>query len=178
MESLFYLGASPPLVNSSNPHGKLGLVLCCSLTLYAMVVFIFVSSFTAMLAYFSVVALVLLLLIFLLPSSYIYWSNHIDVHVIGPEPAVAEPGEKLTITVVTGLPRNAPLKGVLLEVFLGSQTIAVEKLETSPFELILDVPKLRPGYHKVTARARKLGYFDGTSDYELLIAQGEAAELS
>lgn len=127
-------------------------------------------------AFFSLVVLVLLLLVFLLPTSYIYWQNHIDVRLIGPEPAVAEPGEKLTLTVVTGLPKNAPLKGVLLEVFFGSQTVTVEKIEVSPYELTLDIPHLRPGYHKVAVRARKLGYFDGTSDYELLIAQGEVMD--
>jgi hypothetical protein len=127
-------------------------------------------------AFFSLVVLVVLLLIFLLPASYIYWQNHIDVRVIGPEPAVAEPGENLTLTVVTGLPKNAPLKGVLLEVRLGSQIVAVEKIEVSPFELTMEVPLLRPGYHRVGVRARKLGYFDGTSDYELLVAQGEVAD--
>ncbi len=141
-----------------------------------MLIFIFFSFFILIQAFFSLVVLVLLLLVFLLPASYIYWQNHIDVRVIGPDPAVAEPGEKLTLTVVTGLPKNAPLKGVLLEVFFGSQTIAVEKIERSPYELILVTPDLRPGYHKVTVRARKLGYFDGTSDYELLVAQGEVVD--
>ncbi len=163
-------------MSSSNPQAKLGVILCCSLSVYAILVFIFLPLFTILHAFFGIIVLLLLLLIFLLPASYIYWQNHIDVRVIGPEPAVAEPGEKLTLTVVTGLPKNAPLKGVLLEVFFGSKTIAVEKLEISPFELILDIPNLRPGYHKVTVRARKLGYFDGTSDYELLIAQGEVAD--
>jgi hypothetical protein len=125
-------------------------------------------------AFFGVVVLVLLLLVFLLPASYIYWQNRIDVQLIGPEPAVAEPGEKIKLTVVTGLPKNAPLKGVLLEVFLGPRTYTVEKIDTSPFELTVDIPVIRPGYHKVSVRAKKLGYFDGTSDYELLIAQGEA----
>ncbi len=124
-------------------------------------------------AFFSIGVLVVLLLVFLLPASYVYWQNHIDVRLIGPEPAVAEPGEELALTVVTGLPKGAPLKGVLLEVYFGSQTIAVKKIESSPFELTLEVPHLRPGYHKVNVRARKLGYFDGNSDYELLVAQGE-----
>jgi hypothetical protein len=141
-----------------------------------MLIFVFFSFFTLVEAYFSLAALVLLLLVFLLPASYIYWQNHIDVRVIGPDPAVAEPGEKLLLTVVTGLPKNAPLKGVLLEVFFGSKAIAVEKIQTSPYELILETPDIRPGYHKVTVRARKLGYFDGTSDYELLIAKAEAVD--
>ena len=159
-----------------NPQARLGVVLCCSLSVYAVLIFSLFSLFVFLEAFFGIAVLVLLLLVFLLPASYIYWQNRIDVHLIGPEPAVAEPGEKLTLTVVTGLPKNAPLKGVLLEVFLGPQVYTVEKIKISPFELTVDIPTIRPGYHKVSVRVRKLGYFDGTSDYELLIAQGEAAD--
>ncbi|MFW9830556.1 MAG: hypothetical protein ACFFD8_02140 [Candidatus Thorarchaeota archaeon] len=113
-----------------------------------------------------------LLLLFLLPTSYVYWRYRIDVKVLGPEPAAAEPGDDIDLTVAVGIPQNASLKGALLEAFIGNLNIATQKLEASPTHLRVTIPALSPGYHKITVKVTKEGYFQSSNAYELLIAPG------
>jgi hypothetical protein len=118
-----------------------------------------------------------LFLLFLLPASYVYWSHRIDVKVLGPELAAAEPGEELKLTVAVGFPKNEPPKNAVLEAFLGNLNIATQKLEISPTELQLRIPDVSSGYHTITIQVTRDGYFKGTGSYELLIAPGDPLEV-
>jgi hypothetical protein len=118
----------------------------------------------------------ILLLVFLLPASYVYWNYRIDVKVLGPELAAAEPGEELQLTVAVGLPGSAHPKHAVLEAFLGNLNILTQKLESSPTELSLRIPDVLPGYRKIIIQVTQEGYFKGTSSYELLIVTGESEQ--
>lgn len=126
-----------------------------------------IAVFQGVLIYFF------LFLLFLLPSSYVYWSHRIEVKVLGSEPSAAEPGDELDLTVVIGLPGRASPKGAVLEAFLGELNIAARKVEGNPTQLRIHIPDVSPGYHKVFVRVLQEGYFTGSSSYELLIAPGD-----
>ena len=116
-----------------------------------------------------------LLLLFLLPSSFIYWRHRIDVKVLGPEPAAAEPGDEITLTVAVGFPGEVSPKGAVLEAFFGDLVVAIQKIEGSPLDLSLQIPDINPGYHRITIRVSQDGFFSATNAYELLIVPGEAS---
>jgi hypothetical protein len=157
-----------------NPRAALGIVLCSSLIVYvvvAAILFPFLihgGSIDTILGQ-TILANVLLLLLFLLPASYIYWHHRIQVKLLIPTPAAVEPGEIVTVKVVTGFPGEEPIKGATLEAFFGSYVIATDKLEGSPFDLEITVPPLRPGYHKISVKVSKAGLFAGTSYEEILV---------
>lgn len=161
------------------PVATLGLVLCTSLVLYAafgatlVSVFVPVTSQPGGLELALVqlaLPLFLLLLVFLLPSSYVYWHHRIHVTVIGSEPEAAEPGDQISLTVAAAFPGAMPIKGAVIEASLGGVAVATEKLEGSPTQLTLAVPNLRPGYYTLDVQVTRLGCFTGKSSYELLIA--------
>ena len=163
---------------ADDPRVGLVIVLCGSLAVYVAVVAVFWPVLTTfpvtqredLLNLLQVsFRLILLLLLFLLPASYMYWGRRISVRVLGPTPAAAEPGEQLTLTVVTGFPGGIPSKGALLEALLGPLTMAVQKLEGSPTQLTITVPPLPPGYHQLAVRVSKLGYFSGSDIFEFLV---------
>jgi hypothetical protein len=103
----------------------------------------------------------------------VYWSHRIDVKVLGPKLAAAEPGEELKLTVVVGLPRNETLKGALIEAFFDNLNIYTQKLVSSPSEVPLQIPEVSSGYHTITIQVTQEGYFKGTNSYELLVATSE-----
>ncbi len=171
-------------MTNQEPHKTLCIVLLSSLIAYAAVAMILAPSLISVIAQRedatfvliqNVFFFIILFLLFLLPASYVYWRYRIDVRVLGPEPAAAEPGDQLILTVATGFPSHTSPKGALVEAFLGPLSVATEKLEGSPTKLTLTIPELQPGYHKVTIRVTKMGCFSGTSDYELLIAPQQSA---
>ncbi len=168
---------------NDNPRTTLSIVLCGSLIVYgaiAIVILPFISPLIVvredyMIAVFQgVLIYFFLFLLFLLPSSYVYWSHRIEVKVLGSEPAAAEPDDELNLTVVIGLPRNASPKGAILEAFLGELNIAAQKVEGSPTELKIHIPDVTPGYHKILVRVIQESYFTGSSSYELLIAPADS----
>jgi hypothetical protein len=161
-----------------NPVATLGVVLCTSLVIYVAVGATLVSVFVPVTSQPSglelalvqlALPLFLLLLIFLLPSSYVYWHNRIHVSVIGSQPDAAEPGDQISLTVAAAFPGATPAKGAVLEASLGGVEVAVEKLEGSPTQLSLAVPNLRPGYYTLDVQVTHLGCFAGKSSYELLV---------
>ncbi len=168
-----------------NPRSTLTIVLCGSLIVYVAVAIILLPFIapTIIIRDDLIVAVLqgafaylVLLLVFLLPASYVYWSHRIDVKVLDPELAAAEPGEDIKLTVAVGFPGNEPPKNAVLEAFLGNLNITTQKLESSPTELHLRIPVVSPGYHTITIQVTQEGYFKGTSSYELLIATGEPHE--
>ncbi len=165
-----------------NPRSTLTIVLCGSLIVYVAVAIIILPFIApAIIVRDDLIIAILqgafvyliLLLVFLLPASYVYWSHRIEVKVLGPELAAAEPGEEVKLTVVVGLPGNEPPKTAVLEAFLGTLNISTQKLESSPTELSLRIPDVGPGYHTITIQVTQEGYFTGRNSYELLIAPGE-----
>jgi hypothetical protein len=167
-----------------NPRKSLSIVLFSSLLVYAMIAILILPIFTPILLTQEVLAYALfqvsliyvfLLLLFLLPSSVVYWRHRIDVKVLGPEPAAAEPGDEITLTVAVGFPGQTPPKGAVLEAFFGDLVVATQKIERSPVDLSLQIPEIDSGYHKITVRVSRDGYFSATNAYELLIAPGEVA---
>jgi hypothetical protein len=169
-------------VTNDNPRNLLLVVFCGSLIVYAAIAILLIPVFTPLIVvredlitalFQGALVYTFLFLLFLLPSSFIYWRHRIDVKVIGPEPAAAEPEDEINLTVVIGLPGNASPKGAVLEAFLGDLVIAAQKVEASPTQLPLKVPNLTPGYHNFEVKVSQLGYFSGSSSYELLIAPGE-----
>jgi len=169
-------------VTDRNPRSTFTIVLCGSLVVYIAVAIILLPFITPTIVFREDLILavlqgalvyLILLLIFLLPASYVYWNHRIDVKVLGPEIAAAEPGEELHLTVAVGFPGNAHPKHAVLEAFLGNLNVSTQKLESSPTELSLRIPDVHPGYHTVTIQVTQEGYFKGTSTYELLIVTGE-----
>jgi uncharacterized protein (DUF58 family) len=169
-------------VTNDNPRNLLLVVLCGSLIVYAAIAVILIPVLTPLIVvredfmtamFQGALIYAFVFLLFLLPSSYVYWRHRIDVKVIGPEPAAAEPEEEINLTIAIGLPGNASPKGAILEAFLGELVIAAQKVEVSPTSLPLKVPDISSGYHKVEVRVSQEGYFSGSSSYELLIAPGE-----
>lgn len=171
-------------MTNRNPRTTLSIVLCGSLMVYVMVAILILPFISPAIIFREdlIIAVLqgalvyfFLFLIFLLPASFIYWRHRIEVKVLGPDPAAAEPGEDIGLTVVVGLPRNESPKGAVLETFLGDLNITTQKLEESPTQLQVIIPDVSPGYHKITVQVTKDGYFKGSSSYELLIAPGEAS---
>jgi len=169
-------------VTNDNPRNLLLVVFCGSLIVYAAIAILLIPVLTPLLVvqenlitalFQGALVYTFLFLFFLLPSSFIYWRYRIDVKVIGPEPAAAEPDDEINLTVVIGLPGNASPKGAVLEAFLGDLVVAAQKVEASPTQLPLKVPDITPGYHTFEVKVSQLGYFSGSSSYELLIAHGE-----
>ena len=169
-------------MTNDTPRNLLLVVLCGSLIVYAAIAILLIPVLTPLIVvredlitalFQGALVYTFLFLLFLLPSSFIYWRYRIDVKVIGPEPAAAEPEDEITLTVVIGLPGNASPKGAVLEAFLGDLVIATQKVEVSPTQLPLKVPDITPGYHNFVVKVSQLGYFSGSSSYELLIAPGE-----
>ncbi|MDO8123057.1 MAG: hypothetical protein Q6364_01605 [Candidatus Hermodarchaeota archaeon] len=169
-------------MTNDNPRNLLLVVFCGSLIVYAAIAILLIPVLTPLLVvqenlitalFQGALVYTFLFLLFLLPSSFIYWRYRIDVKVIGPEPAAAEPDDEINLTVVIGLPGNASPKGAVLEAFLGDLVVAAQKVEASPTQLPLKVPDITPGYHKFEVKVSQLGYFSGSSSYELLIAPGE-----
>ncbi|MFX0169130.1 MAG: hypothetical protein ACFE89_07170 [Candidatus Hodarchaeota archaeon] len=169
-------------MSAENPRTTLCIVLFASLLVYTMIAMLLLPLITpliitredAMTAIFqSSLMYFFLFLVFLLPSSFVYWRHRIDVKVLGPEPAAVEPGDEITLTVAVGLPGDTSPKGAVLEAFLGELIIATQKVERSPVYLSLQVPEITPGYHKVIVRVSQEGYFSASNAYELLIAPGE-----
>jgi hypothetical protein len=169
-------------VTPDNPRNLLLTVLCGSLIVYAAVAIILIPVLSPlilvredlMVAMFQgALVYVILFLLFLLPTSYVYWRHRIDVKVLGPDPAAAEPEDDINLTVAIGFPRDVSPKGAILEAFLGDIVIAAQKVESSPTQLPFKVPDMPPGYYKVVVRVSQEGYFSGSSSYELLIAPGE-----
>ncbi len=169
-------------MTNDNPRNLLLVVFCGSLIVYAAIAILLIPVLTPLLVvqenlitalFQGALVYTFLFLFFLLPSSFIYWRYRIDVKVIGPEPAAAEPDDEINLTVVIGLPGNASPKGAVLEAFLGDLVVAAQKVEASPTQLPLKVPDITPGYHKFEVKVSQLGYFSGSSSYELLIAPGE-----
>ena len=165
-----------------NPRSTFTIVLCGSLVVYIAVAIILLPFIapTIVIREDLILAVLqgafvylILLLVFLLPTSYVYWNHRIDVKVLGPEIAAAEPGEELQLTVAVGFPGNTHPKHAVLEAFLGNLNVSTQKLESSPTELSLRIPDVNPGYHTVTIQVTQDGYFKGTSTYELLIVTGE-----
>lgn len=174
-------------VTDRNPRSTFTIVLCGSLVVYVAVAIILLPFIapTIVIREDLILAVLqgasvylILLLVFLLPASYVYWNHRIDVKVLGPELAAAEPGEELRLTVAVGLPGNVHPKHALLEAFFGTLNISTQKLESSPTELSLRIPDVHPGYHTVTIQVTQEGYFKGTSSYELLIVTGESEQVS
>ena|GEM_PF-2882478 len=168
-----------------NPRSTLTIVLCGSLIVYVAVAIILLPFIapTIIIRDDLIIAVLqgafvylFLLLVFLLPASYVYWSHRIEVRLLGPEVAAAEPGEELKLTIAVGLPGNEPPKNAVLEGFLGNLNIITQKLESSPTELHLRIPEVSPGYHRITIQVTQEGYFTGSSSYELLIATSELHE--
>ncbi len=162
-----------------NPRSALGIILCSSLIVYVVVAAILFPILTQgvsvdIILGQTILANVLLLLIFLLPASYVYWQHRIQVKVLIPTPTAVEPGETVTVKVVTGFPGKQPVKGATLEAFFGSYVIAADKLEGSPFDLEITVPPLTPGYHKMSVKVSKDGLFAGTSYEEILVMPPES----
>ena len=171
-------------MSSENPRKTLSIVLFSSLIVYGMISILILPILTPIIVtredlvnvFFQVSLIyVFLLLLFLLPSSFVYWRHRIDVKVIGPEPAVAEPSDEVSLTVVVGFPGEATPKGAVLEAFLGDLVVATQKIEESPVNLVLQIPEINPGYHKIIVRVSREGYFTATNAYELLIAPGEVS---
>lgn len=169
-------------MTTENPRNLLLVVFSGSLIVYVAITILLIPVLTPlivvredlMIALFQgALVYTFLFLLFLLPSSFVYWRYRIDVKVIGPEPAAAEPEDEINLTVVIGLPGNASPKGAVLEAFLGDLVIAAQKVEASPTQLPLKVPDITPGYHNFEVKVSQLGYFSGSSSYELLIAPGE-----
>ena len=165
-----------------NPRSTLTIVLCGSIIVYvavAIIILPFIAPAIIIRGDLIIAILqgvfvyLILFLVFLLPASYVYWSHRIEVKVLGPELAVAEPGENLKLTVVVGFPRNEHPKSAVLEAFLDNLNIATQKLESSPTELSLQIPEVAPGYHTISIQITQEGYFNGRHSYELLIAPGE-----
>jgi hypothetical protein len=167
-----------------NPAATLGLVLCTSLVLYAALGATLLSivvpatsppgAFELALVQLAF-PLSLLFLAFLLPSSYVYWHNRIQVSVLGSESEAVEPGEQITLTVAAAFPGALPAKGAILEASLEGVAVVTEKLEGSPTQLALAVPNLPPGYYTLDVQVTQLGCFTGKSSYELLIAPSSEA---
>ena len=169
-------------MSTENPRTTLGIVFCGSLIVYIMVAILILPVVTPLIVtredvstaiFQSSLVYFFLFLAFLLPSSFVYWRHRIDVKVLGPEPAAAEPGDEIRLTVAVGLPGEVSPKGAVLEAFLGELVIAIQKVEGSPVYLTLQVPEMAPGYHKVIVRVSQEGYFSASNAYELLIAPGE-----
>lgn len=169
-------------MTNDNPRNLLLVVFCGSLIVYVAIAILLIPVLTPLIVaredlitalFQGALVYTFLFLLFLLPSSFIYWRYRIDVKVIGPEPAAAEPEDEITLTVVIGLPGNASPKGAVLEAFLGDLVVAAQKVEASPTQLPLKVPDILPGYHNFEVKVSQLGYFSGSSSYELLIAPGE-----
>jgi len=169
-------------MSSENPRRTLSIVLFSSLVVYGMLSILILPVVSPIIvtrndlpnALFQVsLVYVFLLLLFLLPSSFVYWRHRIDVKVLGPEPAAAEPGDEIALTVVVGFPGEVSPKGAVLEAFLSDLAVATQKIESSPVNLVLQLPEINPGYHKITIRVSQDGYFTATNAYELLIAPGE-----
>ena len=165
-----------------NPRTTLGIVLISSLLVYGMIALLILPLITPQFVTRDDLITVLLqvsliyffmLLVFLLPSSVVYWRHRIDVKILGPEPAAAEPGDEITLTVAVGLPGEVSPKGAVLEAFFGDLVVATQKIEQSPVNLSLRIPEVAPGYRKITVRVTQDGYFSATNAYELLIAPGE-----
>lgn len=152
-----------------NPQKTLGIVLCGSLIVYATIAIILLTFVYSVLSLQGALVFFFLFLVFLLPSSYIYWRYRIEVKIIGPEPAAAEPGDNLNLTIAIGFPRNASPKGAVLEVYLRDLNIATQKVELNPTQLTIRIPEINPGYHKIMVRVSQEGYFNGSSSYEVLI---------
>ena len=168
-----------------NPSSTFTIVLCGSLAVYIAVAIILLPFIapTIIVREDLILAVLqgafvylILLLVFLLPASYVYWNHRIDVKVLGPEIAAAEPGEELHLTVAVGFPGSAHPKHAVLEAFLGNLNVLTQKLESNPAELSLRIPDVHPGYHKVTIQITQEGYFKGLSSYELLIVAGESEQ--
>jgi hypothetical protein len=164
------------------PQKTLCIVLLTSIIVYAAVIIALAPALfsvivtrddAATILMQNVFFFVLLFLIFLLPASYVYWRYRIDVRILGPEPAAAEPGDQITLTIAIGFPSHTSSKGALVEASLGSLSVATQKLESSPTQLTLTVPELQPGYHKIIVRVTKIGCFSGSGSYELLIAPNQ-----
>jgi hypothetical protein len=172
-------------VTDRNPRSTFTIVLCGSLAVYialAIVLLPFIAP-TIVIREDLILAVLqgafvylILLLVFLLPASYVYWNHRIDVKVLGPELAAAEPGEDLQLTVAVGLPGSAHPKHAVLEAFLGNLNILTQKLESSPTVLSLRIPDVTPGYHNITIQVTQQGYFKGMGSYEILIATGESEQ--
>jgi hypothetical protein len=167
-----------------NPRTTLIIVLISSLLVYGMVAVLILPLITPIIitredlvpALFQVSLIYFFLfLVFLLPTSLVYWRHRIDVKIIGPEPAAAEPGDEITLTVAVGLPGESPPKGAVLEAFFGDLVVATQKVEEGPVNLSLKIPEIDYGYHKITVRITRDGYFSATNAYELLIAPGEVS---
>jgi uncharacterized protein (DUF58 family) len=165
-----------------NPRKTLGIVLFSSLIVYGMIAVLIFPLITPIIvtrddlitAILQVSLIYLFIfLVFLLPSSFVYWRHRIDVKVLGPEPAAAEPGDEITLTVAVGLPGEASPKGAVLEAFFGELVVATQKIEGSPVNLALQIPEISPGYHKIIVRVSQEGYFSATNAFELLIAPGD-----
>lgn len=176
-------------MTTRNPEATLGVVLCTSLVLYVALGASLISVVAPVIGGSSglelaliqlAVPLFLLLLAFLLPSSYVYWHNRIRVTVIGSEPDVAEPGDQISLTVATGFPGAMAAKGAVLEASLGGIALATEKLEGSPTQLTLVVPNVHPGYYTLDVEVTHLGCFAGKGAYELLVTppSGPAEETA
>lgn len=169
-------------MTNDNPRNLLLVVLCGSLIVYTAIAILLIPVLTPLIViredliiaiFQGALVYTFLFLLFLLPSSFVYWRYRIDVKVLGPEPAAAEPEEEITLTVVVGLPGDTSPKGAILEAFLGDLIIAAQKVEASPTQLPLKVPDISPGYHKIVVKVSQVGYFSASSSYELLIAPGE-----
>ncbi len=169
-------------MTNDNPRNLLLVVLCGSIIVYIAIAILLIPVLTPLIVvredlmtalFQGALVYTFLFLLFLLPSSFIYWRYRIDVKIIGPEPAAAEPEDEISLTVVIGLPGNASPKGAVLEAFLGDLVVAAQKVEASPTQLPLKVPDITPGYHNFEVKVSQLGYFSGSSSYELLIAPGE-----
>ncbi len=158
-----------------NPQKTLGIVLCGSLIVYATIAIILITYVYPVLSLQGALAFFFLFLVFLLPSSYVYWRYRIDVKIIGPEPAAAEPGDDLSLTIAIGFPGNASPKGAVLEAYLRDLNIATQKVELNPTQLSIKIPEISPGYHKIMVRVSQEGYFNGSSSYEMLIVPGETS---
>jgi uncharacterized protein (DUF58 family) len=159
-------------VTIGNPQKTLGIVLCGSLIVYGTIAIILIAYMLPLLSLQGTLIFFFLFLVFLLPSSYVYWRYRIDVKIIGPEPALAEPGDDLSLTVAIGFPRNASPKGAVLEAYLRDLNITTQKVEMSPTQLSIRVPEISPGYHKIMVQVSQEGYFNGSSSYEVLIVPG------
>lgn len=167
---------------TENPRNTLIIVFCGSMAVYTAIAVLllpflmtlFIQQGDVVISLFQVgLGYLVLFLVLLLPSSYVYWRHRVDVKVLGPEPAVAEPGDEITLMVAIGFPDQASPKGAVLEAFIGNFNVATEKVEGSPTQLNLRVPEINPGYHKISTRVSQEGYFTSTSDYELLIIPPE-----
>jgi len=165
-------------MTNEEPGKTLFIVLFFSMILYAAIAIILVPTLIPFIAEREAASFViiqnafffiLLFLIFLLPASYVYWRNRIDVRVLGPELALAEPGDQLALTITTSFPSHISSKGALVEAFVKSLSVVTEKLEGSPTNLSIAVPELPPGYYKIIVRVTKMGCFSGSGSYELLI---------